>query len=311
VLLFVLYLVLGALVGEIASRYALPANLPRPAGIKAPPRSRLEQIMLLNALLSASMILIIPNLLRLTSRADQSDLGLTHDQFGRNLLRGVIAAFILAPAVYFINITASLIWKPNAHPVMDMIRDNQSGQVVLIAYAMAVVIAPIFEEMLFRGVLQAWLLKLTLPGPPELGFEPGPTDWPGEFQLVPGFDSETAAPATIAEVEAPETPGLARLWIPNILTSMLFAAAHYQQWPAPVPIFLLSLGLGYIYQRTGRLVAPIALHATFNGLSTTLMFLVVFSKLPMPDPVPKPAAGILQDDGPRTNWSLTVDSSGR
>jgi membrane protease YdiL (CAAX protease family) len=34
-----------------------------------------------------------------------------------------------------------------------------------------------------------------------------------------------------------------------------------------VPLFLLSMCLGYIYQRTGNLWATITIHAAFNGVS--------------------------------------------
>jgi membrane protease YdiL (CAAX protease family) len=59
-------------------------------------------------------------------------------------------------------------------------------------------------------------------------------------------------------------------WMPVVLTSLLFAAVHAPQMPAPFAIFVLSLALGTLYQRTGSLAAPFTLHALFNGLSTTL-----------------------------------------
>ena len=59
----------------------------------------------------------------------------------------------------------------------------------------------------------------------------------------------------------------------NVAVSLVFAALHGAVWPTPIPIFFLSLGLGLLYQRTGGILAPIALHMTFNGVSTLLMFL--------------------------------------
>jgi len=76
----------------------------------------------------------------------------------------------------------------------------------------------------------------------------------------------------------PARPGLPLAEImPNVLTSALFAAFHAQQWPSPLPLFLLSLALGTLYRRTGSLVGPIAMHAAFNGLSTLMLFLKVRS----------------------------------
>ena len=60
--------------------------------------------------------------------------------------------------------------------------------------------------------------------------------------------------------------------MPIIITSVLFAAVHVPQWPAPIAIFGLSVALGLLYQRTGSLVPSITLHAVFNGVATVALF---------------------------------------
>jgi len=63
--------------------------------------------------------------------------------------------------------------------------------------------------------------------------------------------------------------------IPVVASSLAFALAHLGQGLAPVPLFLLGLVLGFLYQRTGRLLPCIVLHAVFNGYSMlVLMFLI-------------------------------------
>jgi hypothetical protein len=60
-----------------------------------------------------------------------------------------------------------------------------------------------------------------------------------------------------------------------------------------VAIFLLSLGLGTLYQRTGSLVASFVLHAAFNGFSTLTLILVALSPAPLDKevaPLPPAAA---------------------
>jgi hypothetical protein len=160
------------------------------------------------------------------------------------------------------------------------------------------VLAPVAEEILFRGVLLGWLTRIwnRIPRPKSRYFHdelPAPN--------VPGTDWASAQPPAPPLEEFPEldqyqpTKPRTSWLIPNILTSLAFAGVHFPQWPAPVPIFFLSLGLGVLYQRTGKLTAPIVLHATFNGVSTLLMFLVVLSGIPLTpdakplDPLPPPA----------------------
>lgn len=57
-------------------------------------------------------------------------------------------------------------------------------------------------------------------------------------------------------------------WVAIGLTSVVFASVH-PLWTAPI-IFVLSLCLGYTYERTGNLWATITMHALFNGVSTAV-----------------------------------------
>ncbi|MBA3587333.1 MAG: CPBP family intramembrane metalloprotease [Chloroflexi bacterium] len=64
-------------------------------------------------------------------------------------------------------------------------------------------------------------------------------------------------------------------------SSALFALIH-ASIVALVPIFLLGLALAWIYQRTGNLLAPIAMHAMVNGVSVALALLVRFDVVRLP-----------------------------
>ncbi|MHC4947932.1 MAG: lysostaphin resistance A-like protein [Planctomycetota bacterium] len=56
-------------------------------------------------------------------------------------------------------------------------------------------------------------------------------------------------------------------WPAVVAASAVFTLMHVGSIAphALVALFVLSLGLGWIYERTGRLAAPIALHALFNA----------------------------------------------
>lgn len=64
-------------------------------------------------------------------------------------------------------------------------------------------------------------------------------------------------------------------------SSGLFALIHLSL-VLLVPLFLLGLVLAWVYQRTGNLLAPIAMHATVNGISVVLALLVRFDVVRLP-----------------------------
>jgi len=66
-----------------------------------------------------------------------------------------------------------------------------------------------------------------------------------------------------------------------VAASAIFALVHYGQYADPNPIrmavslatvFILSLGLGYIYLRTDSLTVPILVHGAFNAISFLAMY---------------------------------------
>ena len=58
-------------------------------------------------------------------------------------------------------------------------------------------------------------------------------------------------------------------WPAILITSILFVAVHNEPQNMPA-LFVLSIVLGYNYERTGRLFSPILIHALFNGIMIVL-----------------------------------------
>jgi membrane protease YdiL (CAAX protease family) len=171
------------------------------------------------------------------------------------------------------------------HPLVEMLATSDPDVIVLVlATVMAVVAAPIGEEIAFRLLLQGWLEKWE---DRRLGWRNPPLAEPplGE-KLDPGAGLETTSHVTEVEVielvpievEPPKVGvgGLPYGWTPIIFSSMLFAAAHIGYGPEPIPLFVLALVLGYVYQRTHRIIPCIVAHALFNLLSMVALWRVVF-----------------------------------
>ena len=57
-----------------------------------------------------------------------------------------------------------------------------------------------------------------------------------------------------------------RPWLSIALASVIFTAAHYDptHWPA---LFVLSMCIGYSYEKSGSILRPICIHALFNAVS--------------------------------------------
>ena len=158
--------------------------------------------------------------------------------------------------------------------------------IALLAIVSTVVLAPMIEELLFRGIVQRWLVKLAGPrreSPPPaipevsvglLADDLLPFGIPVESRACP---DDGGIPSRTLRIAEPGEEAISA-GLPIVLTSLAFASLHATQWPAPLAIFLLSMALGALYHRTGSLLAVITMHATFNGFSTLLLLLEALSR---------------------------------
>ena len=142
---------------------------------------------------------------------------------------------------------------PYSHPAIEGMMGRPTPLVIFQTWFLAILVAPLAEEILFRGVLQGWLQRWPNRRPENRG------------SLIFG---ESASPHGNAGDRPID-------WMAILLTSLVFAAAHYSQGPAPVSLFVLSLGIGYLYQRTGNLTACIVMHMILNTITLTLVSLEI------------------------------------
>jgi membrane protease YdiL (CAAX protease family) len=219
------------------------------------------------SLINSALLIIIPGTLRLTTGAALTDLGLRRQELAKQLWAGTLGFLILTPPVYVIYALAARIWHPSQHPLQRMVLDHPTAGIACLAVLSAVLLAPAAEELVFRGIIQSWLTQWTLRSLPD---EPAPA------MERDGLEDQAidVIPA-LAPVPQTQNRSFGSAQLPIVVTSALFAAVHADQWPAPVPIFFLAVGLGLAYQRTGSLVASFVMHALFNGFSTLILFQAV------------------------------------
>src|SRR5271166_4381563 len=262
---------------------------PHDPGPDASTEQSLADLMFQFAMSNGLLLVLVPAFVRLTSGAGLADLGLHRQEWPRQMGIGVRAAMLMTPPVCAIQFLTVQIWHSQAHPVEQMVLEKLTVGVAILAVLSTMVLAPLIEELLFRGIFQRWLGRLVEGRPlptttiPEKGrFGPLEPENESFFLNSKAAPTESTPIDPGSEILASghqpaEQPSSRSSSLPILLTSFFFAAMHLPQWPAPIAILLLSMALGTVYQRTGSLLAAITMHATFNGVNTLLLLLLALS----------------------------------
>ncbi len=213
---------------------------------------------------------------------------------------GSIAFLLFAPLVYGIQLILSL-WFKTRHPLIELVEEQPPMPFLLLAGLSALVVAPIAEEYFFRHLLQGWLQRVARyrrldesllfaarraqeSGPPDTALLDGREDDLGERPDLPNGTAHQENPYTAPTGASSRVAAAGTMEIspypswPVFVSATLFALVHYSHGPAPIPLFLFAVGLGYLYQRTNRLLPCIVMHLLLNACS--LVMLVLTTNLP-------------------------------
>jgi membrane protease YdiL (CAAX protease family) len=178
-----------------------------------------------------------------------------------------VVPFMLATTVILEAVYNALRYEhPKEHELLKIMGESSSLAVRGLLIVGATVMAPLFEEVVFRGHLQSLVRSILA----RMGLRHSAAS-----ALSEEADPELASswelgvvPYQPADASARWIPSVAANWLAIVLTSICFALVH-PAWTWPV-IFVLSLCLGYAYERTQKLWVPIIIHASFNLVSTIL-----------------------------------------
>jgi membrane protease YdiL (CAAX protease family) len=239
-----------------------------------------ELLIAAGTLTSLAILAIALPLIGFRTGATPRDFGLSPRDFAGDLRIGLIAFVMLAPPVYAVQGLLVSFWQESKHPLVEMFKEQPSNTFFAIVFVSAAIVAPLFEEMVFRVLLQGFLEKMfahphaesqSLDAPQssvtemeDEGLRDVPPTIGNNPYASPGTINHT--PRNDESVEAHE-PCHQSSWPSIIISSSIFAALHYTHGPDWVPLFFLALGLGYLYQRTHRLVPVLVVHSLLNALS--------------------------------------------
>ena len=232
----------------------------------------------------------------LFTKASLRDLGLPASirQAFRDVGIGAAACLTaLAPVLLLQQMLMHLLFPDrgqSGHPLIKTVMNAPPDPWILILSGVfAVVVAPVCEEITFRLLLQGWLERWE---DARLGWRRKPTNVPvdedspavdGETQVLSEPLNQPAVCSVVVDDTTSETDpprmGIAGLpygWLPIIVSAIMFGLAHFGYGPEPIPLFLLALVLGFLYQRTHRIIPSIVTHALFNLFSMILLWRMVY-----------------------------------
>jgi len=148
---------------------------------------------------------------------------------------------LMLAAIILTTFVGELFYGPEyqmpQHEQLEMITLYSQWQLRILVFVVAALMAPVLEEMIFRGLFQTVIRSLL-------------------------------------ETRSSGLEGRYHAWIAIFITSGLFSMVHgnVPHWPA---LFLLGICLGYAYEKSGSLFRPIFIHAFFNAVTVILVLLEV------------------------------------
>lgn len=194
-----------------------------------------------NLILSASeaMVAVFIIFLARTSFAGRlKGFGLNFKTIHRDLCAAFVNLLAIWPVV-MATVVATLyigerIYGPDfqieQHEELKLITAYRQLSLRILIVVLAVVIVPVFEEMIFRGLFQTVIRSML----------------ETRNLICHPYSGQNAA------------------WPAILMTSAVFAMTHANtgHWPA---LFVLSVCLGYAYEKSGSLFRPIFIHSFFNA----------------------------------------------
>lgn len=220
-------------------------------------------------------LLVVALTLRLDDPEAREALGVVWPEWG-DVKWGLRLWAWLTPATLAVFAVATLAGfavagvRPADHPLTTSLKDGD-GLTIALVVIQAVLLAPLIEEVLFRGVILRWLEANTHVAvfvhafATAVSYILAPTPGP-EGGVLAKYGSFVYLSLTLGllmwAVARFDEGGQA-----DVATAALFAAVHANVWPSPVPLFVLGMGLAWVTRRSGSLLPAVVAHGLFNAVS--------------------------------------------
>ncbi len=281
-----------SVVSAISLRVNASADADSPATTAGEFAEGMLRVAAIYLMIAAGLVALLVSL----CRARLEDLGLPRSlrEWGSDTGLGLLLGFALIVPIYILQVlSVGLLGVDASHPILNRIEQGPDMLVIVGALLAAMIVAPIFEEIVFRllliGALERWEDE-TIDWPysepagrwsapsfaigdeaaPPLGL-PSSRDFESPLASTPDVDlalDDDVGPPLVAPGAV---VGLNHGWFPILVSAFLFSLAHLGLGPSPIPLFVFGMIVGYAYQRTHRLIPCIVAHLVFNGISIGLL----------------------------------------
>jgi membrane protease YdiL (CAAX protease family) len=212
---------------------------------------------------------------------DWRGLGLGSTGVFRDIGIGMWVLLLMLPPISVINIATSLASGIEYnHPIIDAIK-NYPWLVGIVAFQ-AVIVAPITEEFLFRGVLIGWFESAHFGRTANailFGWKPNAST-SETLAIEQPYDggrddkaSPYSSPVLSGAIPSATSDRYSPPWWPAILSGVLFGLAHFSYGVSWVPLVIFGIILGRVYQLRQSLLMCIAVHMLFNGINILNLWL--------------------------------------
>ena len=214
-----------------------------------------EQAQLQVAFTSAGVVAAFFSLWFITRTTSHrwQDLGLGITPFFPAITIGLLCFFSFAAPSYLLNALFNLL-DERIHPVVEALRESRNMEYFTYSCVSVVLLSPLYEEIICRLIMQGWLQAafVRIRGTSNLD----------------GEDDGVVSHTTISDRPT--------CWPSILLSSLFFSILHLQAGFASVAaLFLFAVGLGLIYQRTGRLLPCIVMHMSLNAFTMLALYLEI------------------------------------
>ncbi|MDP7204742.1 MAG: CPBP family intramembrane metalloprotease [Pirellulaceae bacterium] len=190
-------------------------------------------------------------IIRTTSNRWQ-DMGLGITPLIPAISLGLLAFFSFAAPSYLLNALFNLL-DERVHPVVEALRESRNMEYFTYSCVSVVLLSPLYEEIICRLIMQGWL---------QAAF--------ARLRAASSLDGKEAPASPDSNSDRPTC------WPSILLSSLFFSILHLEAGFASVAaLFLFAVGLGLIYQRSGRLLPCVVMHMSLNAFTMLALYLEI------------------------------------